>query len=301
MTVTDFCGKTHCHWRIAVMAAQAPLGPCAGPCLVGVGIPESNLALLMSTHFMTGKAGLIINCTGNMAGGLIKITARAHDLATSALGITVTACTCSTVGNEAVFMTVTAHTVIAHFMVVICRAVVGVVRGLGMAGLTDPVPRRIGLVKSIVCGFFLEDSRIIRTGHTRRVDSSPDQMEIVRVLPLEIRACATAMGIMTGATFKHSIAAMNGMIGYVTKGTCRTSRIVTGLADGLFVLIVNIIIASQVQGVTVFADNTLALIMRRIIGQGQVGHQHHHDTYNRYVTGTCVHRFSYFGPHHGIV
>ncbi len=59
ITAADFSRETHCNRRIAGVAAQAPLSPTTSPGFVGVGILESNLTLLVPTHFMTGKAILI--------------------------------------------------------------------------------------------------------------------------------------------------------------------------------------------------------------------------------------------------
>ena len=53
MVITDFRGKTQGHRRITVMAAQTPLGPTTGPHFHAVRILESNLALPVSTHFVT--------------------------------------------------------------------------------------------------------------------------------------------------------------------------------------------------------------------------------------------------------
>ena len=120
-------------------------------------------------------------------------------------------------------------------------------------------------------------------------------MEVIRLLPLRIGACTAAVGIMTGAAFNHSVTAVNDVVGHITETTGRAGWIMAGLTDGLFVLIVNIIIASLVQGVAVFARNAVALIVRRVNGHDHSGRQYGYDTDRQNVTETYVHD-SYFKP-----
>ena len=78
-------------------------------------------------------------------------------MATPALGIAVAANARRACGCKAIFVTMAAHTVMAHFMRMIDRAVIGVMSRLRVTDLTNPIPRRISLVKSVVGRFLLKN------------------------------------------------------------------------------------------------------------------------------------------------
>jgi hypothetical protein len=81
-----------------------------------------------------------------------------------------------------------------------------------------------------------------------------------------------AVRVMTTGAVDNGIAVVNDVIGYVTHGSSRSCRIVTGLAHGLLFPIAGGNVA-HVQSVTIITDNLVAFVVWGHQGDGRADRQ----------------------------
>lgn len=156
VTGAAFGRKDHIGRRISIVASQAPLIPATDPNPAVVEVLESDYSILVLVHLMTSDAISIVNRAAYMAGTLAKISAGSDNLPAKALLFTVAARAQTIARHETILMSMTSSTVAADLMLVVCRAVIGMMAGLSVTGLADAGPRRVVLIECKMVGIKLE-------------------------------------------------------------------------------------------------------------------------------------------------
>jgi hypothetical protein len=132
-------------------------------------------------------------------------------------------------------MGVAGGALVSNLVIVVSGAVVGVMAGLGVAGLADAIPGLIVLVKSEMCGALLENGRVKGTRHMQWLASYKFQV-CCFYTGVGINRDVRMMRIMTGTTINDSVAAIYQVIAHRTHSGGLPGRVVTVLAGGLLCL-----------------------------------------------------------------